>query len=220
MMWRTDDLNYSIANYPRTVASMIRDALPWTAGLLGVTTLFSFAAGTFSGCVAGVARRAALDAMDDAAVVGAACHSVFSAWPGADVPARVPDSSCCRSSAATARARHLAELDVRAGRPAPRRAAGAVNRAGLRRRLGAGDARHDGHHDGRGLRHVRRGEGTDAARRSSPATASAMRSCHRRLGWRWHLGQILSGAVLVEVIFGYPVSARCCSRRSRRTTSF
>jgi peptide/nickel transport system permease protein len=45
------DLNYSIANYPRTVGSMIRDALPWTVGLLGLTTLFSFAAGTFLGAL-------------------------------------------------------------------------------------------------------------------------------------------------------------------------
>jgi peptide/nickel transport system permease protein len=45
------DLNYSIANYPRTVASMIRDALPWTVALLGLTTLFSFAAGTFLGAL-------------------------------------------------------------------------------------------------------------------------------------------------------------------------
>src|SRR5579864_4102226 len=45
------NLNYSIANYPRTVVSMIRDALPWTVALLGLTTLFSFAAGTFLGAL-------------------------------------------------------------------------------------------------------------------------------------------------------------------------
>jgi peptide/nickel transport system permease protein len=45
------DLNYSIANYPRTVGSMIRDALPWTVGLLGLTTLFSFVAGTLLGAL-------------------------------------------------------------------------------------------------------------------------------------------------------------------------
>jgi peptide/nickel transport system permease protein len=45
------DLNYSIANYPRTVVGMIREALPWTIGLLGVTTLFSFAAGTMLGAL-------------------------------------------------------------------------------------------------------------------------------------------------------------------------
>ena len=45
------DLNYSIANYPRTVASMIAEAVPWTVGLLGLTTLFSFAAGTLLGAL-------------------------------------------------------------------------------------------------------------------------------------------------------------------------
>lgn len=45
------NLNYSIANYPRTVAGMIADALPWTAALLGLTTLFSFAAGTILGAL-------------------------------------------------------------------------------------------------------------------------------------------------------------------------
>ncbi len=45
------DFNYSIANYPRTVASMIRDALPWTVGLLGMTTLLSFAIGTLLGAL-------------------------------------------------------------------------------------------------------------------------------------------------------------------------
>jgi peptide/nickel transport system permease protein len=45
------DLNYSIANYPRTVVGMIGEALPWTVGLLGLTTLFSFAAGTVLGAL-------------------------------------------------------------------------------------------------------------------------------------------------------------------------
>lgn len=45
------DLNYSIANYPRTVAGLIADAVPWTVGLLGLTTLFSFAAGTILGAL-------------------------------------------------------------------------------------------------------------------------------------------------------------------------
>lgn len=45
------DLNYSIANYPRTVVGMIGEALPWTICLLGLTTLFSFAAGTILGAL-------------------------------------------------------------------------------------------------------------------------------------------------------------------------
>jgi peptide/nickel transport system permease protein len=45
------ELNYSIANYPRTVAGMIREAVPWTIGLLGVTTVLSFAIGTLLGAL-------------------------------------------------------------------------------------------------------------------------------------------------------------------------
>jgi peptide/nickel transport system permease protein len=45
------DFNYSIANYPRTVNEMIGDALPWTVGLLGMTTLLSFVIGTLLGAL-------------------------------------------------------------------------------------------------------------------------------------------------------------------------
>jgi peptide/nickel transport system permease protein len=45
------DFNYSIANYPRTVREMIAEAVPWTMGLLGITTLLSFAIGTFLGAL-------------------------------------------------------------------------------------------------------------------------------------------------------------------------
>jgi peptide/nickel transport system permease protein len=50
------DFNYSIANYPRTVAEMMRDALPWTIGLLGLTTVLGFALGTLLGAVLGWPR--------------------------------------------------------------------------------------------------------------------------------------------------------------------
>jgi peptide/nickel transport system permease protein len=45
------DFNYSIANYPRTVSGMIAEAIPWTVGLLGVTTLLSFVIGTGLGAL-------------------------------------------------------------------------------------------------------------------------------------------------------------------------
>ena len=45
------DFNYSIANYPRTVRELIADALPWTIGLLGITTLLSFAIGSVLGAL-------------------------------------------------------------------------------------------------------------------------------------------------------------------------
>ena len=50
------NFNFSIANYPRTVAEMMLDALPWTIGLLSVTTILSFALGTLLGAVLGWQR--------------------------------------------------------------------------------------------------------------------------------------------------------------------
>jgi peptide/nickel transport system permease protein len=48
--------NYSIANYPRTVNEMIAEALPWTVALLGTTTVVSFALGTLLGALLGWPR--------------------------------------------------------------------------------------------------------------------------------------------------------------------
>ncbi|MFN2109614.1 MAG: ABC transporter permease [Anaerolineae bacterium] len=43
------EFGYSLANYPERVSSTIRAALPWTLGLLGMTTLIAFAIGTVLG---------------------------------------------------------------------------------------------------------------------------------------------------------------------------
>jgi peptide/nickel transport system permease protein len=45
------DFGYSISNYPATVLSMLRRAIPWTVGLLLTATLISFAVGTFVGAL-------------------------------------------------------------------------------------------------------------------------------------------------------------------------
>ncbi|HEV8632684.1 MAG TPA: ABC transporter permease [Chloroflexota bacterium] len=50
------DFNYSISNYPRTVTSIMAEALPWTIGLLTMTTLLSFAIGTLLGAFLGWPR--------------------------------------------------------------------------------------------------------------------------------------------------------------------
>ncbi len=43
------NFNYSIADYPRTVSSVIADALPWTIGLLGMATIIMFLLGSLIG---------------------------------------------------------------------------------------------------------------------------------------------------------------------------
>ena len=45
------DLGYSIANYPMTVVELVGQALPWTLGLLSVTTIVAFLIGTFMGAL-------------------------------------------------------------------------------------------------------------------------------------------------------------------------
>ena len=50
------DFNYSIATYPRTVVEMMREALPWTIGLLLTTTLLSVGLGTLLGAFMGWKR--------------------------------------------------------------------------------------------------------------------------------------------------------------------
>jgi peptide/nickel transport system permease protein len=45
------DFGYSIANYPRTVISILGDAIPWTIGLLVTTTILAFTIGTLAGAL-------------------------------------------------------------------------------------------------------------------------------------------------------------------------
>ena len=45
------DLGYSLANYPARVGQMIANAMPWTLGLLLVSTLISFTFGTLAGAL-------------------------------------------------------------------------------------------------------------------------------------------------------------------------
>ena len=45
------DLGYSISNFPKTVGSLIGEALPWTVGLLVMTTTIAFLLGTLLGAL-------------------------------------------------------------------------------------------------------------------------------------------------------------------------
>jgi peptide/nickel transport system permease protein len=45
------DFGYSIANYPATVVGIMGDAMPWTIGLLLTTTLLAFTIGTILGAL-------------------------------------------------------------------------------------------------------------------------------------------------------------------------
>jgi peptide/nickel transport system permease protein len=55
------NLGISFSAYPATVVSVIRSALPWTVGLVGMATLISFALGTLLGIAAAWRRGSWLD---------------------------------------------------------------------------------------------------------------------------------------------------------------
>jgi peptide/nickel transport system permease protein len=50
------DFNYSIANYPRRVIDILFEGLPWTIGLLGMTTVIAFLVGNVLGALLGWPR--------------------------------------------------------------------------------------------------------------------------------------------------------------------
>ena len=47
------DLGYSIGNFPAKVSDMIMEALPWSIGLLSMTTILSWLIGTLLGAISG-----------------------------------------------------------------------------------------------------------------------------------------------------------------------
>ncbi len=53
----------SLTFFPDTVAHQVLQALPWTLGLVGITTILAFIAGTFIGLVSAWRRGGALDGM-------------------------------------------------------------------------------------------------------------------------------------------------------------
>jgi peptide/nickel transport system permease protein len=47
------NLGYSITNFPSRVWTLLADAIPWTVGLLGITTLISWVLGSLLGAIVG-----------------------------------------------------------------------------------------------------------------------------------------------------------------------
>src|SRR6185503_6616347 len=59
----TGHLGVSLTFFPLSVSSVIRQAMWWTLGLIGVTTVLAFALGTLIGTVAGWKRGGKLDSI-------------------------------------------------------------------------------------------------------------------------------------------------------------
>jgi peptide/nickel transport system permease protein len=59
----TGNFGTSITYFPESVGSVVSAALPWTLGLVGVTTILAFVAGTFVGMIAAWRRGGKLDSI-------------------------------------------------------------------------------------------------------------------------------------------------------------
>jgi len=57
------DLGISFAHFPTPVSEVIGNSLPWTVGLVGITTIIAFLVGTFTGVFAGWYRGSWVDAV-------------------------------------------------------------------------------------------------------------------------------------------------------------
>ena len=145
------DFNYSIANYPRKVVDIMAEAIPWSFALLFVTTLLAFIIGNILGALHGVAGRAEIPELRDAAGDDARRHSVLLARPHPRVHfrflsrrlpdvRRLPDGHHPHTHA-----------PLYFGRLLALHAAGAVDHPGFDGRLGAWHAVDDDHDPGRRL---------------------------------------------------------------------
>lgn len=63
------NLGYSIVHFPATVSGLILQALPWTIGLLGTTTIISWIIGTLLGALAGWAGESRLQGVFSSAAL-------------------------------------------------------------------------------------------------------------------------------------------------------
>jgi peptide/nickel transport system permease protein len=59
----TGHFGVSLTFFPQQVGTVIATAIPWTLGLVGITTIIAFVAGTLIGLVAGWRRGGALDSL-------------------------------------------------------------------------------------------------------------------------------------------------------------
>ena len=194
----------SLGKYPATVTGLIQQALPWTIGLILVTTILSFVIGTLLGAIAAWPRapqwaRAVATPfvlfMGVPPVLMGVLLLFFVGFQLNSLPLGGAYSiGIIPELVLELRARHGRAPD--SARP--------VADPGLGRRLGAVHARHGHHHPGRGLRDLRRAQGAGRVRICSATITCATRWCPQVTGLALALGTVVTSTVIVEGIFGLP----------------
>jgi hypothetical protein len=134
------------------VIGILRAAVPWTIGLIGVSLIISFFVGTLCGALLGWTRGSRLDSLIPTATFFQAIPYFFLAtvmlWSSPATSAGSPCSVPLQSEPL----QPGWDLGLRRECAALRRTTGDLDRAEFGRRLDARHAQHDDHDGGRGLR--------------------------------------------------------------------
>ena len=196
------NLGRSFTFFPTPVAEIVKQALPWTIGLVGVATIIAFTLGTLVGRSIGWRRGTWADS-------ALPISAFFSAVPvllaradrhlGLLGPARlVPLERQLRPLDGAQlvvrvhRVRHLLRLP-----------AGDDDRRRVGVRVDPRDAQHDGHRVLRGLRDGRAGQGPQGAPGEERVRRRATRSSRRCPASRCRSGFVVGGTLIMEMVFSY-----------------
>lgn len=173
------DFGISVSDFPTPVSTVIATSLPWTIALVGIATILAVVSGIVLGVFVGWRRGTWLDSLvphDDRTVRGAVL--LARAHPGRRprlVAGLVSASGWVRRRHHPRPVQRLHRL-----RALPRHSARGHHRDLLGRRMGTGDAEHDGLGDGRGLRAHRQGEGPERSTRHDPVRGTERDPAVRR----------------------------------------
>ena len=196
------NLGYSIASFPTKTTTLIGQALPWTLGLLLCAVVISFVLGSFLGGLLAWRRSSRALRLVLPGLHGPSGRTLLPACPRPAVRVRLPQPAPARQwGRERAQSRHGFAWRVR--HPQARGPAGPVARAGHDRLLDVGYALAHDLCARLGPLGPGRGEG---AERPPDFFRYAMRTAMvpQFTALAVWIGGVLSGALLVEVMFAYP----------------
>ena len=210
--------NYSICHYPRTVNEIMAEAIPWTVGLLGTTTILSFTIGTLLGALRAAWPRAP----------GVCAFLMPPLWALHAIPFFL-----CGLILMYLLAFQLQWLPMFGGYTAgafpaltlafvgdvlpARDSASAVDHSRGHGRLGPDHARHDGHNPGRGHVTFAEAKGLKSRTVFLRYCVPQQRFCPRLRPWRWPWDRSSPARSWSKMIFPTPALARCYSMRFGKT---
>ena len=211
------NLGVSTSEGMAPVTTVIRGALPWTIGLVGMATVLSFVLGTLIGILVAWRRGTWLDNLLPVTTFFQAAPYFFLAFLAIDLFSIklgwFPSGRASGSSRLPGRFNwtYISDVLYHAALPA------LTIVLCLGGRLDRRHAERDGHDDGRGLRADRAGQGPAEERVVWYAARNAILPSIS--GFSLAIGFVVSGALLTEIVFSYPGLGFILLRRCRSATT-